>query len=189
MLELSLHILDIVQNSIAAGANVVVIDIEEDLQNDYLIIQIRDNGRGIPKEDLVKVSDPFFTTRKTRGVGFGLALLQQAASQSDGFLEIESEEGKGTMIKASFKHSHMDRMPLGNISKTMSVLIIGNPKIDFMYYHRVAGQEFTFDTHTLREYLDGIPLNDHNVVSFVLQEFQDWMMKRNRTLREEGHES
>ena len=189
MLELSLHILDIVQNAIAAGANAITIDIEEDGKEDYLRIRIKDNGRGIPKADLPTVSDPFFTSRKTRTVGLGLSLLQQAAVQSDGYMDIESEEGKGTAVRAFFKHSHIDRMPLGDIGKTMSILIVGNPQRDFSYHHRLNGEEFHFDTSTVKEYLDGIPLTDPNVIGFILQEFQDWMTRRERKLREAGYES
>ena len=189
MLELSLHVLDIIQNAIAAGADEIALDIEEDREQDRLMIRIRDNGRGISKDNLAKVSSPFFTTRTTRRVGLGISLLQQAAVQSDGYVEIESEEGKGTQVTACFIHSHIDRMPLGDIGKTMSVLIVGNPEIDFTYHHVVGGDEFRFDTHELTKHLDGVPLNDHNVVSFILQEFDTWMIRRNRKIKGDTNES
>lgn len=180
--------MDIVQNSIAASADFIEIEIEEDRGRDSLVISIRDNGRGIPKDYVTKVSDPFYTTRKTRKVGLGLSLLQQAAVQSGGHLGITSEEGKGTEVRAFFKRSHIDRMPLGDIAKTMSVLIIGNPQVSFCYYHRVEADEFRFDTRSLREQLEGIPLHDPHVIGFILQEFGAWMTKRNSTLREGGDE-
>jgi hypothetical protein len=186
MQELSLHILDIVQNSISASADSIEIEIEEDSKRDALVICIRDNGQGIPKEDLPQVVDPFFTSRQTRRVGLGLSLLHQAAVQSDGYLNIASEQGKGTVVRAFFKHSHIDRMPLGDMAKTMGVLIVGNPQIDFSYYHRVEEEEFRFDTRSLRGQLDGIPLNDPHVVGFIFQEFKAWTEKRNSTLRGGG---
>ncbi len=179
MQELSLHILDIIQNSIAALANVISVEIEEDTGRDSLTISIHDNGRGIPGEHLSRAVDPFYTTRQSRKVGLGLSLLQQAAVQSDGYLDISSEEGTGTEVRAFFKHSHIDRMPLGDIAKTMGILIIGNPQIDFTYLHRVGGDEFRFDTRSLREELDGIPLNDPSVTGFIFQEFEGWMTRRN----------
>jgi hypothetical protein len=182
MQELSLHILDIIQNSIAASADLISVEIEEDEGRDSLMISIRDNGRGIPREHLSQAVDPFYTSRQTRRVGLGLSLLQQAAVQSDGYLDISSEEGKGTEVRAFFKHSHIDRMPLGDIGKTMSIVIIGNPQIDFVYYHRVEGDEFRFDTKSLREELDGIPLNDPSAIGFVFQEFKAWMTRRNSIL-------
>jgi hypothetical protein len=183
MQELSLHILDIVQNSIFASADSIEIEIEEDSERDALVISIRDNGWGIPKEYLSRAVDPFYTSRETRKVGLGLSLLHQAAVQSGGYLDVSSEEGKGTEVRAFFKHSHIDRMPLGDIAKTMGVLIVGNPQIDFSYYHRVEGNEFEFDTRSLREQLDGIPLNDPHVIGFIFQEFEAWMTKQNSTLR------
>lgn len=189
MLELSLHILDIVQNSLAAGADLIEIEIQEDREKDHLLISIRDNGRGIQKENLAKVADPFYTSRKTRRVGLGLSLLQQAALQCEGYLEVKSDQAHGTEVKAYFKHSHVDRMPLGDMAKTMSVLLVGNAQVDFTYRHTVNGDEFRFDTRVLKEHLDGVPLNDHNVVRFIFQEFEEWMKRRNRILREGGHGS
>jgi hypothetical protein len=189
MLELSLHILDIIQNSLAAGANNIEIEIEEDREKDSFFIYIRDNGRGIPKEDLIRVANPFYTSRKTRKVGLGLSLLHQAALQCEGYLKVKSEESQGTEVKAYFKHSHIDRMPLGDMAKTMSILIVGNPQVDFSYYHRLETDEFRFDSRSLKEHLDGIPLNDPRVIGFILQEFEEWMTKRNRKLREERDEA
>lgn len=182
MQELSLHILDIVQNSISASADSIEIEIEEDSERDVLVISIRDNGHGIPREHLSQAVDPFYTSRQTRKVGLGLSLLQQAAVQSGGYLDISSEEEKGTVVRAFFKHSHIDRMPLGDIAKTMSILIIGNPQVDFTYYHRVERDEFRFDTRSIREELDGIPLNNPPVVGFIFQEFEGWMTRRNSIL-------
>jgi hypothetical protein len=183
MQELSLHILDIIQNSIAARANLIAIEIEEDKGRDSLMISIRDNGYGIPREHLSQAVDPFYTTRQTRRVGLGLSLLHQAAVQSEGHLDISSEEGKGTEVRAFFKHSHIDRMPLGDIAKTMGILIIGNPHVNFAYFHRVEKDEFRFDTRSLREALDGVPFNDPSVTGFIFQEFEGWMTRRNGILR------
>lgn len=189
MLELSLHLLDIVQNSISAGASLIRIEIEEDTERDSLVLYIEDNGRGMSREVVARVMDPFVTSRATRKVGLGLSLLREASIQSDGEMEVVSEEGKGTRVRAHFTHSHIDRMPLGDMAKTISVLIAGNPTIDFVYDHTVNGVSFTLDTRALRQYLEEIPLNDLHVVGFILQEVGAWMTRRKGLLREGGYES
>jgi anti-sigma regulatory factor (Ser/Thr protein kinase) len=176
--ELSLHVLDIAQNSISAGSNRIEIEIKEDTKQDSLVIRIRDDGRGIPQEELARVLDPFVTSRTTRRVGLGLSLLQHAALQCGGDVKVTSVENHGTEVVATFVYSHVDRMPLGDVAKTMTVLIVGNPDVDFRYRHSVNGDEFCFDTQELREQLDGVPLNDHLVVGFIRDEFKDWMTRR-----------
>jgi len=189
MLELSLHLLDIVQNSISAGARLIRIEVAEDTKRDSMVLCIEDNGRGMSREVVAKVMDPFFTSRTTRKVGLGLSLLREAAIQSDGEMDVVSEEGKGTRVTAHFTHSHIDRMPLGDMAKTMSVLIAGNPSTDFLYHHTVNGVPFTLDTRVLREHLEGVPLNDLHVIGFILQEVGAWMTTRKGLLREAGYES
>lgn len=167
MEDISLHILDIAENSVAAGATLIKISVIEDTVKDILKVTIEDNGKGIPAEILERVTDPFYTTRTTRKVGFGLSLLAQSAKEAGGNFTIESEEGRGTLITASFSHSHIDRKPLGNIADTFSVLIAGNPEIDFNFVYRKNSTDFFFDTTEIRAGLDGIPLNAPSVISAI----------------------
>ena len=146
MEDLSLHILDIVENSIRAKASRIMIKVMEDIEKDSLIIEIRDNGQGIDEETIKKVLDPFFTTRTTRKVGLGLPLLSQAARESGGDVQIESEVGRGTRVKATFGYSHIDRKPLGNMEATLRALIVGNPEVDFIYKHKKGELEYRLDT-------------------------------------------
>ena len=74
-----MHILDIAENSITAGAGLVEISVEEDTGNDLFTLRIRDNGRGMDEDMMKNVTDPFFTTKTVRSVGLGLPLLRQAA--------------------------------------------------------------------------------------------------------------
>jgi len=117
MQELSMHILDIVQNSLAAGATRVDIRIREALAKDLLMIEVRDNGRGISQEVLSRVMDPFFTSRTTREVGLGLSLFKEATERTGGYLEVHSEEGKGTWVIARFRLDYFDRAPLGDMGE------------------------------------------------------------------------
>ncbi len=150
MEDLSLHILDIVENSIKAEASRIEIKIVEDTRKDLLTIEIKDNGQGIDEETINKVLGPFFTTRTTRKVGLGLPLLSQAARESGGDVEIESKVGRGTRVKATFGYTHIDRKPLGNMETTLTTLIAGNPGIDFIYEHKKDGLEYRFDTTEIR---------------------------------------
>lgn len=150
MEDLSLHILDIVENSIRAKASRIMIKVMEDIEKDFLTIEIRDNGQGIDEETIKKVLDPFFTTKTTRKVGLGLPLLSQAARESGGDVQIESEVGRGTRVKATFGYSHIDRKPLGNMEATLRALIAGNPEIDFIYEHKKGELEYHLDTKGIR---------------------------------------
>ena len=150
MEDLSLHILDIVENSIGAKASRIEIKVVEDIRKDLLTIEIKDNGQGIDEKTVEKVLDPFFTTRTTRKVGLGLPLLSQAARESGGDLQIESKVGRGTRVKATFGYSHIDRKPLGNMEATLTTLIAGNPNIDFIYKHKKDGLEYRLDTKEIR---------------------------------------
>lgn len=136
MEDLSLHILDIVENSIAARAKRIEIKITEDVKEDMLTVEIADDGQGMDAETLKKAMDPFFTTRTTRRIGLGLSLLGQAARESGGGIQIESKLGKGTRVKATFGYSHIDRKPFGDMEATLKTLIVGNPEVDFIYEYK-----------------------------------------------------
>lgn len=167
MLEISLHILDIVENSTRAGADTVYISILEDTAKDILSLEIRDNGSGMTEDVLNKVIDPFFTTKKVRNVGLGLPMLAQAAKSAEGRFIIESKGGEGTRVAADFKLSHIDRQPLGDISGTLVTLIAGNEGVDLIYRHEHNGQVYTFDTREIRKEIEDIPINHVAVLNFI----------------------
>ncbi len=146
MKDLSLHILDIVENSIRAQATRVEISVVEDEERDVLELVIKDNGKGMEQEMASRVAQPFFTTKPGRRIGMGLALLAQATKEANGELEISSMPGGGTRIKATFRYSHPDRKPLGDIRVTLETLIAGNPKVDFIYEYRKGGELTRLDT-------------------------------------------
>ena len=173
MEDLSLHILDIVENSIAAGANRVEIRVIEDTRKDILSVEIRDNGKGMSEEVLENAVDPFYTTRTTRRVGLGLSLLSQSAKEAEGDMTIKSKEDEGTTIYAYFKHSHIDRKPLGNMAETLIVLIAGNPDIDFLYEHRLNNRAYSIDTKDIREELGDVPLSSPDVIEAIRKDIQN----------------
>lgn len=167
MRELSLHILDIVQNSLAAEATKISMLVNEDIINNQMEVVIRDNGRGMGPEELRKVLDPFYTTRKTRRVGLGLSLLQANARACGGDLWIESEPGKGTTVRVCFLHDHIDRTPLGDMVSTLITLVSGSPDVDFQYEYRRGKKKFVINTSEIKEILEDTPLNHPQVLAWL----------------------
>jgi signal transduction histidine kinase len=146
MEDLSLHILDVAENSISGSAKRIEIRINEDQEKDVLTIEIKDDGKGMDEQMRQKALDPFFTTRTTRRVGLGLSLLAQATRESDGTIELDSKPGQGTTVKATFCYSHPDRKPMGDIHETIRTLVVGHPEIDFLYEHKKNDSVYRFDT-------------------------------------------
>ena len=146
MEDLSLHILDIVQNSTRSEAKLVEISVVEDVEHDLLTLEITDDGTGMEPEQCAKAADPFFTTKAGRRIGFGLALLAQAAREADGEFEVSSRPQAGTTVRATFRYSHPDRKPLGDISASLQVLVAGNPGVDFVYEHTADRKIARLDT-------------------------------------------
>ncbi len=167
MRELALHILDIAENSISAQADKISITIQEDLKADTLTIEIEDNGKGMDEETLSRITDPFVTSRTTRKVGLGIPFFKAAAEACHGSFTIESSPGKGTRVQAVFQHSHIDRMPLGDMIGTLLTLIIGTPEIHWVYRHQINDQSFIFDDQPIKEELSGVPLSEPAVMRFI----------------------
>ena len=167
MRELSLNILDIAQNSISAGAPLITIEVSENRTDQTLLIGICDNGRGMSEEQVKSVIDPFFTTRTTRKVGMGIPLFKMAAEQTGGSLEIKSELGVGTEVKAYFKTDSVDFTPLGDVASTIQMLITMNTDRDFVYKHKVDEKEFVCDTREIKEILGDVPLDTYEVSQWL----------------------
>ena len=173
MRELSLHIMDIVENGVAAGASLIGLSLQEDSSENWLRITITDNGRGMNDEVLKKALDPFFTTRTTRRVGLGLSLIREASKRCDGEFHIQSREGKGTEVTVSFRLDHIDLAPLGDMSSSLTSLIMGNSTVDFVYTHSVDGKVFELDTRQIKEELDGVPISHPEVIKYLGNTIRD----------------
>jgi Signal transduction histidine kinase len=167
MTELSLNVLDVANNSIRAGADLIEISVHIQREEDIMSITIADNGCGMTKEQLQMVEDPFFTTRTTRKIGLGVPFFKMAAQNTGGSFEIKSEVGIGTTVNAVFKLSHIDRMPLGDMNSTIHTLITLNTQIDFVYTYWFDDNQFTLDTREFREILNDVPLNSPDVSDYI----------------------
>lgn len=146
-----MHIIDIVQNSISAGASRVVLSVDENPDADLLTIVIKDDGKGMTREQVSRLSDPFFTSRTTRKVGMGVPLLIQTARQSGGDVRIESAPGRGTSVTATFGYSNIDRPPLGDVANALMLTVASHPEMDFTFHYRYGSAEYDFDTSDVRE--------------------------------------
>ena len=168
MKEISLNVLDVVGNSVKAGAERIDILITESVARDVLELSIIDDGCGMSADFLARVTDPFTTTRTTRKVGLGLPLLKMAAESCNGSFTIDSVQGQGTQVHASFQLSHLDRMPLGNMAETMVTLISACDRIRYVYTHTTDEDTFVFDTLEIRNTLgEEIPLSTPEILAWI----------------------
>ena len=172
MKELSLNILDITENSVKAGATLTRIELTE--TEDTLTVAITDDGCGMTKETVRRVTDPFYTTRTTRSVGLGLPLLRMAAEMTGGSVTVASRHkdahpaDHGTCVTAVFHHRHIDCPPLGDVISTLTTLIQGHPDTDFLFRHsRPHGDTVELDTRELRTVLEDVPLDSFEVLQWI----------------------
>ncbi|HHY83558.1 MAG TPA: ATP-binding protein [Clostridiales bacterium] len=167
MEDISLHLLDLVQNSIAAGASLVKIFIRESPKEGRLWVSVRDNGRGMDENEAAKAADPFYTTRITRKVGLGIPLFKASAEATDGSFEIRSKKGEGTEIAAMFHTSHIDCLPLGKIEDSIAALIFMNPEMDIEYIHECCSNRFKLDTREIKKVLGDVSISLPEVVDWI----------------------
>lgn len=173
MRDLSLHLMDLCQNSIQAGARLVEISLI--LGDDgRLVITIRDDGQGMDADTLSRVHSPFTTHRSTRKVGMGIPLTENNAQATGGSLAIQSLPGRGTTLTAVFDTRHIDCPPLGNLAETAATLILANPESpDFVISLASPGGQETLDTREMRRMLGDMPLNTPEVVQWIIQTTQN----------------
>lgn len=163
MNELSLYILDISENSIHADSKNLYLTIEESTKDNLLQITFEDDGRGMSKEVLEKVTNPFYTTRTTRKVGLGIPLFKELCELCEGSFEITSEVGVGTKDVAKFKLDSIDLPPIGALDETLYCLACNDKGVDLTFKYIKDGKEFSFSTKEINEVLDGIPLSEPSI--------------------------
>lgn len=166
MRELSLHIMDIIENSISANATLIELYIEEDTSKNIFTIKIKDNGKGIDEEMLKNITDPFVTSRTTRRVGLGLSLFESTCLRCNGSLKVYSEVNVGTEVVATMEHKNIDRPPLGKIEETI-VSVLLNPNIDLVYEHIFDGKSFILDSREIKKILGSEEINTPEVLLWI----------------------
>jgi len=173
MKDLSLHIMDILQNSTRAGASKIELDIIENTEENIFRIIFTDNGCGMDEEMVKRAVDPFFTTRTVRKVGLGLPLLKQNCEQTGGSLHITSRVGEGAQVEAVFIHNHIDRPPLGDIAGTVVLTASAYPDIRFIYRHKKNSKSYEFDTEEVKETLDGLSIQSPEIIQYLREMIEE----------------
>ena len=174
--EFSLYVLDITMNSVRAGADEITVSLVE--EGDWLTFTVTDNGCGMSKEQVEKLSNPFFTTRKTRKVGLGVPFLTMLAEMTGGGVKITSvpaqnedgsdNPGHGTTIEGTFGRNHLDFIPLGDMVETVKTLIQGSPEINFTYIHTFPGGSVELKCAELRAMLgEEISLAEPEILMWI----------------------
>jgi len=171
--DLSLHLLDLAQNSIKAGASLVTIRMEVD-DNGWLTFELIDDGCGMSPELLSRVTSPFATTRTTRKVGLGIPMMMENAQRAGGDLTIQSEVGKGTTLTVTYDTRNIDSLPMGDLAGTILSLILVNPdRPDFLFEGKSPAGEGRFDTREVRAVLAGVPLNEPAVTAWMKEALEE----------------
>jgi len=177
MKELSLHILDIVQNSIRAKSDLIGIEITELPSDNQLIITITDNGKGMNKQELEQTVEPFYTSRTTRKVGLGLSLLRQNAEMTNGSFKIDSKHGEGTCVTAVFGFDHPDRPIVGDLTGTLLLLICSSDGMDYVFKHHTPVGDYQLDTREIRQIIGNVSISEPEIRTFLRE-----MIKENLEL-------
>jgi signal transduction histidine kinase len=149
--ELSLNILDLAMNSLAANAKKIEISVLESKKRDRLVLRVRDDGCGMDAATLEKLLNSRGTTKSSRKkkIGLGLALLQQTSEMCDGQFHVRSAPGRGMTVTASMRESHIDRPPLGDLNATILTLCAANPDVDIRLNYRSDEQSLRFSSREL----------------------------------------
>lgn len=167
MQDLSLHLLDIAENSVRAQAKKIIMELDEKVSSNTLYLKVTDNGKGMTQQMVQSVVDPFVTTRTTRRVGLGIPLLNQNCINAGGGLTINSILGEGTTVQAMMQYNHIDRLPLGDIASSLIILIQGNPHINFIYKHSYENKVFLLDTLEIKKQLGEVTINTLEVIQWL----------------------
>ena len=185
MQDISLHLLDIIENSVRAGAKHIRIRIINDAQENVLRFIIEDDGCGMDAETLALAQDPFYTSKEERvkKVGLGIPLFKQNAELCNGSFRITSEPGWGTVLTAEFERDNIDRLPMGNLKDTLLGAILGHQDVDFhlslIYRDQDKEQSFHFNTEFIKEELGGIPLTYPDVIEYIEQSLNEGIQNTN----------
>ena len=173
MREIALHLMDIAENSVAAEAKTITVEIEEDSKKDRLKLIVEDDGRGMDDDLLARVVDPFVTSRTTRKVGLGIPLLKAAAEACNGYMRITSAVGKGTRLEVEFQRSHIDRMPLGDVAGTMLELIVAWPQVHWVLRYCANASVFEFDDAPIKQELGDVSMTEPTILTYLRESLQD----------------
>jgi signal transduction histidine kinase len=159
--ELSLHILDLVENALRAGATVIAVSVEQDEQADRLLIRVEDDGPGL-EQPMERALDPFFSTKPGKKTGLGLALFRFRLEQAGGRLTLARSPLGGLEVRGEMRLGHVDRSPLGDLASTVASVVCTNPGVELRARLRVGGREMSFSS---TEIARGIPFGSRTEIA------------------------
>lgn len=170
MRDLSLHLLDLMENSLRAGAKNICCELTLN-EGGTLALTLQDDGCGMEEALCAAALQPFTTSRSTRKAGLGLPLTQASALRTGGSLRLDSAPGHGTRVSARFETRHLDCLPLGSLEDTMVSLIAAHPLTpDFTLVLRSPRGKEQFSTQVVRAALgDDVPLSEPEVLAWMRQ--------------------
>ncbi len=169
--DLAMHVADLVENSLRAGATEITVRLAR--EGEDLRLEVEDNGAGIPPEDFARVTDPFFSTKKGAGIGLGLPLLVQTAEETGGSFRVEPRPGGGIRVTARLGSRHPDLPPLGDLVGTLVPLIATSPGVEFTVELSDDRTAWTLSTREVRERLGEVPLTHPDVLVFLERALAD----------------
>ncbi|MCB5251304.1 MAG: sensor histidine kinase [Candidatus Cloacimonadales bacterium] len=174
MQDLSLHLMDIIENSARAQCGLICITIGIDEVKNIMSFEVVDDGVGMDEETLYSAQNPFYTSKSERKkkIGLGIPLFKENAERCNGVFKMESTLNKGTRLYAEFEYNHIDRMPLGTINDTLLSSIIGHSELDFFIkvfhiFKDKQTKEFTLDTKEIKSELGDIPITWPDVIMYL----------------------
>jgi len=170
--DICFHIVDLVQNSVAAGARRVTVSLRDSAASDEIRLTVEDDGRGMDAQTVANARDPFYTSKGFKKVGLGLPLLEATSCACHGDFELDSEPGNGTTVQARLEKSHWDCPPLGDISDTMLELLVTleDMNLEFRYFSDKG--EFAISSDEVRREAGGLHLSHPDVYSFLREFFE-----------------
>ncbi len=163
MRDISLHVLDLVENSITAGASVIAVSLEEDPAKDALSLTVEDDGPGLPVAAETAV-DPFFTTKEGKKTGLGLSLLKFRAEQAGGSFSLGRSSLGGLSVRASMPLSSVDRSPLGDLAATLASVVCTNPGVELRSLLRVGDRSWAVSSAEISR---GLPAGSRGEIALA----------------------
>jgi signal transduction histidine kinase len=156
MHDLSLYLLELIENSVRAGATTVVTTIVADRAADRLTISVDDDGHGL-KVTPDQALDPFYTTKQGKKTGLGLSLFRQDVESAGGSLVVDRSPALGGVaVSATMGLTHVDRPALGDVLSTLMVMVATNPEVDFSLEIADAGRRVTLRGTDISGRADGL---------------------------------
>lgn len=167
MEDLAMHLLEILVNSVSAGAKKIILKMIESTKRDVIEMSIEDDGKGMDQKQAEEFVNPFRTSRTTRSIGLGLSFLKGLADQCHGSFSIQSQKGVGTKVNCSVQRSFIDTPPIGDMGQTLMSVIQANENIHLVFVYELDGQQFLFDTDEIHKQLEGVSLLEPNILLWI----------------------